>query len=145
MVCKIFFAPNFQRGFRKPAKARCFAFQANANITLSRASMVVTYSSLSSRRDNFNVDDEIDFIFDGNQSSLTSDEEENDEIKDTVPSNVSDGKPTDAVKSDKQVSKQVLTIKAKEIMSHVNVHIADERQIRSFLIIRFLKNSLNHL
>ena len=40
---------------------------------------------------NYNVDDAIDFTFNGNQSdlaSLSSDEEENDEIEDAVRSNV---------------------------------------------------------
>ena len=51
----------------------------------------------------YNVDDAIDLIFDGNQSDLsgpTSDEEEIDEIKDAVPKNVSDDEPTDAAESD---------------------------------------------
>ena len=52
---------------------------------------------------NYNVnDDAIDFIFHENQSdlsSLTSDEEENDEMEDAVQNNVSEDEPTDAAKS----------------------------------------------
>ena len=47
---------------------------------------------------NYNVDDAIAFIFDGNQWDLwvhSSDEEENDEIEDTVQSIVSDDELTD--------------------------------------------------
>ena len=55
---------------------------------------------------NYNVDDAIDFTFNGNQSdlaSLSSDEEENDEIEDAVRSNVPGDKPTDAAESDDDV------------------------------------------
>ena len=52
---------------------------------------------------NYNVDDAIDFIFDRNQSDLSglsSDEKENDETKNPVRSNVSDGEPVVAAESD---------------------------------------------
>ena len=55
----------------------------------------------------YNVDDAIDLIFDGNQSDLsglTSDEEEIDEIKDAVPKNVSNDEPTDTAESDNHTS-----------------------------------------
>ena len=55
---------------------------------------------------NYNVDDVIDFIFQGNQSDLSclsSDVEENDEIEDAIRSNVSDDEPTDAAESDDDI------------------------------------------
>ena len=55
---------------------------------------------------NYNVDDAIDLIFDGNQSdlsSLSSDEKEIDEIEDTVRNNVSDDEPIDAAEFDDDI------------------------------------------
>ena len=52
-------------------------------------------------KNNYTVDDARDFIFNENQSDhsgLSWDEEENDDIKDAVWNNISDGKPTDAAK-----------------------------------------------
>ena len=54
---------------------------------------------------NYNVDDAIDFIFDGNQSDLSglsSDEEGNDEIEDAVR-NVSDDELADATEFDNNI------------------------------------------
>ena len=51
------------------------------------------------KKNNYNVDDVRDLIFNENQSDrsgLSWDEEENDDIKDAVWNNISDGKPTDA-------------------------------------------------
>ena len=92
---------------------------------------------------NYNVDDAIDFIFDGNQSDLpglSSDEKESDEIEGAVWNNVSDGKPTDATESDNETSfaflarannqARSLTIKAKQIMSQPTVYIVGEREMR---------------
>ena len=48
----------------------------------------------------YNFDDAIGFIFNGNQSDLSGlDEEENNEIEDTVQNNISDDEPTDAGES----------------------------------------------
>ena len=44
-----------------------------------------------------------------------------------------------------RVTKQVLTIKTKQIMSRFNVYIVRERKIQQFVIIRFLKNDLKQL
>ena len=58
-------------------------------------------------KNNYNVDDEIDFIFGGNQWDLSgpsSGEEENDEIEDAVRNTVSDDEPTDAAESDDDIS-----------------------------------------
>ena len=55
---------------------------------------------------NYNVDDAIDFVFNGNQSDfsgLSSEEEENDVIEDAVRNNVSEYKPTDAAKFDDDI------------------------------------------
>ena len=53
-------------------------------------------------KNNYNADDAIDLIFDGNQSDLSDlslNEEEIDEIKDAVWNNVSDDEPIDAAES----------------------------------------------
>ena len=55
---------------------------------------------------NYNVDDAIDFIFDGNQSDLSglnSGEEENDDIEDAARNNVSDDEPADAAEPDNDI------------------------------------------
>ena len=55
---------------------------------------------------NYNGDDAIDFIFDENQSDLSglsSDEEENNKIEDTVRNNVSNDEWTDAAESDDDI------------------------------------------
>ena len=58
------------------------------------------------KKENHNVDDAIDFMFDGGQSDLSglsSDEEENDEIEDAVRNNVSDDEQTHAAESDNDI------------------------------------------
>ena len=70
---------------------------------------------------NYNVDDTIDFIFDGNQSDfsgLSSDEEENDEIKDEPRNNVSDDEPTDAAESDDDISLASLAGASNQVSSN---------------------------
>ena len=107
---------------------------------------------------NYNFDDAIDFIFDGNQSDLpglSSDEKESDEIEGAKWNNVSDDKPTDATESDNETSfaflarasnqARSLIINAKQIMKQPKVYIVGEREMRSFVIIHFMINSLNHL
>ena len=57
-------------------------------------------------KENYNVDDAIDLIFDGNQSDLSvhsQNEEEIDEIEDAVQNNISDYEPTDAAESDDDI------------------------------------------
>ena len=44
-----------------------------------------------------------------------------------------------------QKATQVLTIKAKQIMSQLNPYIVGETEIQQFAIIPFLNNSLHHL
>ena len=56
---------------------------------------------------NYNADDAIDSILDGNQSvppGRSSDEEKNDEIEDAVQNNVSDDVPTDAAETGDDIS-----------------------------------------
>ena len=55
----------------------------------------------------YNFDDAIDFIFNGNQSDLSGlslDEEENNEIEDTVQNSISNDEPTDAGESDVNIT-----------------------------------------
>ena len=88
---------------------------------------------------NYNVDDEIDFIFGGNQWDLSgpsSDEEENDEIEDAVRNTVSDDEPTDAAESDDGIPFASLAgagnqaIKARQIMSQFIMYIIGAREIQ---------------
>ena len=57
-------------------------------------------------KNNYNVDDAIDSIFDQNLSDLSdlsSYNQENNEIKDAVQNDVSDDEPTDATESDDDI------------------------------------------
>ena len=52
---------------------------------------------------NCNVDEAIDFLFDGNESDLSGlslGEEENNDVEDAVRNNFSDDEPTDTAESD---------------------------------------------
>ena len=96
---------------------------------------------------NYNVDEAIDFLFDGNQShlsGLSSDKEENNDIEDAVQNNFSDDERTDTAESDDdtplaslaEASNQISSNdQGHEIMSQLNVYIVGEKEIRyhSFL------------
>ena len=78
---------------------------------------------------NYNVDDAIDFIFDGNQSDLSglsSDEEEIDEIEDAVRNNVSDDEPIDAAESDDDIPLAFLAGESNQRSSNDQVQANNE-------------------
>ena len=104
---------------------------------------------------NYNVDDAIEFIFDGNQSdlsSLSSDEEQNDEIEDAVRNNVSDDKPTDAAESDDDIPLASLARANNQASSNDQDQANNEPAQRVYswrkrdtIVHSFSKYSLNHL
>ena len=78
---------------------------------------------------NYNVDDAIDFVFDGKQSDLSglsSDEEENNEIEDIVRNNVSNDEPTDAAESDDDIPLAFLAGESNQTSSNDQVQANNE-------------------
>ena len=78
---------------------------------------------------NYNVDDAIDLIFDGNQSDLSglsSDEKEIDEIEGAVRNNVSDDEAIDAAESDDDISLASLAGASNQASSNDQVQANNE-------------------
>ena len=74
---------------------------------------------------NYNVDETIDFLFDGNQShlsGLSSDKEENNDIEDAVQNNFSDDERTDTAESDDDTSLASLAEASNQISSNDQGH-----------------------
>ena len=74
---------------------------------------------------NYNVDEAIDFLFDGNQShlsGLSSDKEENNDTEDAVQNNFSDDERTDTAESDDDTSLASLAEASNQISSNDQGH-----------------------